>query len=352
MDIDDAVDDEMENEDEDPALVDIAAAAFPVDHNAREQHALPSAEPDSNVEAEIELDGFRTRRGAAKRHYEEKSDHESDPEDFLGKEPKKRKYTFKGKTCLACGATNGTRAKHCVKCHHKYPVNTLKPKPTKRPPLFKPQLDDDGTPVVEFVATKRIEQGFEPSANGKFAKRYACRTLGGSRLRVIWLSAEEALRLGKRSRAAFLRFANKIVEEETETEDVERILDCRIALELPLRFLASSASNSHGCQNHELLPLPEFAYFGLLPALGSGGSVDGHLPLGDWFTEYHTLKDEDQELSGPSPCRGRIVAAILDDKTNLEYEVAFATGELADSRRVVDGIYLGKRPTRKVGCEV
>jgi hypothetical protein len=294
----------------------------------------------------------RARRGASKRQYEE--EHDSDSGDGGTRGRKRRKYTFKGKLCSACGSTNGTRARRCVNCDTQFPATAPKPKPSRRPPVFEPQIDDDDTHVVEFVTSKCIIEGFDVGADGKFAKQYACRTLGGSRLNLTWLSAEEALRLGKRSRAAFLRFANKISEDETDAEVVERILDCRVAQELPPRFLNPGAVDPHFAE-HELLPLPDCAHFGPLHTLGSAWCLEGYPLLGDWFTEYHTLLDEEeQESAGPSPCRGRVVSARTrnSDETDFDYEIIFSTGELADSRRVVSKEYLAQRPTRRLSREV
>ena len=105
--------------------------------------------------------------------------------------PRKRR-PFAGKKCSTCGHANGTRARRCASCEEPFPENALqRPKAKKRPPAFEPQVDDDGTHVVEFVASKPIDAtGVDVNAAGTFARLYGARTKSGSRITVDWISAE------------------------------------------------------------------------------------------------------------------------------------------------------------------
>ena len=121
----------------------------------------------------------------------------------------------------------------------------------------------------------------------------------------MWHPDRRALRLGKRSRAAFLRFAHKASngnDDEADAEVVERIIDYRSAPHRPPRFLEDAPDAYF---NDTLgTPLPDFAHFGPLGPRNRDWRVDGCPIIGEWLTEFHAHDDGDA-----SPCRGRLVSA-------------------------------------------
>ena len=220
---------------------------------------------------------------------------------------KKRPF---GKKCPACKFANVMRAKRCAACSELFPEKApgrQKARKQRRAPVFEPQVDDDGTYIIEFIASKKIDAaGVDANAAGMFARLYGARTKLGSRIKVDWLSAEQALRLGKRSRAAFSRFAQKAYngdDDDADADVVERILDCRDAPRWRPRFLEDAPDAADVDASGK--SLPDFAYFGPLDQpRGRDWGVEGDPRIGEWFTDLYS-DDGGASPRGAASERGR-----------------------------------------------